>query len=139
MKFISIHPPLAGRDYYGDRVVPFDYEFQSTRPLRGGTVSVTAYYIERGFQSTRPLRGGTVWDHWKEFMGEFQSTRPLRGGTAKVHKNRLQTFAFITIFALSGQCGSCFLGPHWLLSGHDRLYSRCEPMGKQMIASPSHG
>ena len=35
------------------------------------------------FQSTRPLRGGTITNStFRSFVRRFQSTRPLRGGTA---------------------------------------------------------
>ena len=80
-------------------------EFQSTRPLRGATLSAlesftpSRYFnprapcgarpqwqyqrlIEMGFQSTRPLRGATPALQAVMRAGmEFQSTRPLRGAT----------------------------------------------------------
>ena len=39
---ISIHPPRAGRDKYGLKVCGAEIAFQSTRPVRGGTVCAGA-------------------------------------------------------------------------------------------------
>ena len=55
--------------------------FQSTRPLRGGTISAKSNRHMQSFQSTRPLRGGTMRPCLSPFLSLFQSTRPLRGGT----------------------------------------------------------
>ena len=56
--------------------------FQSTRPVRGGTL-LTEYNTLTGlFQSTRPVRGGTyIADRLLTDL-RFQSTRPVRGGTS---------------------------------------------------------
>ena len=35
---ISIHPPLAGRDLAAPKAAQAEKVFQSTRPLRGGTL-----------------------------------------------------------------------------------------------------
>ena len=100
---ISIHPPLAGRDtslfvgfaFCSDFNPPapcgagplirywaqMEMQFQSTRPLRGGTDLFFRCHNVQGFQSTRPLRGGTVPRPAAGSHGQFQSTRPLRGGT----------------------------------------------------------
>ena len=56
--------------------------FQSTRPLRDGTMwagllTITLFI----FQSTRPLRDGTDMDSALRHFCQFQSTRPLRDGT----------------------------------------------------------
>ena len=129
-KKISIHAPLAGRDgreqRHDPQVAHFNprapcgarprcaavgtrsFRFQSTRPLRGATVTITpTRHVRAEFQSTRPLRGATprmlrqrritilhfnprapcgarrprrrfLWQD----QGEFQSTRPLRGATS---------------------------------------------------------
>ncbi len=78
---ISIHPPLAGRDHHfrnehtvvGISIHP---------PLAGRDMAARskgrAVFL---FQSTRPLRGGTLCAQIAEQIGRFQSTRPLRGGT----------------------------------------------------------
>ena len=80
--YISIHPPLAGRDYKGGHALRPLVEFQSTRPLRGGT-NTHVFALGIGiFQSTRPLRGGTT---GAMFMDEFQSISihpPLAGRDA---------------------------------------------------------
>ena len=79
---ISIHAPLAGRDgreqRHDPQVAHFNprapcgarprcaavgtrsFRFQSTRPLRGATVTITpTRHVRAAFQSTRPLRGAT--------------------------------------------------------------------------------
>ena len=81
-KKISIHAPLAGRDgreqRHDPQVAHFNprapcgarprcaavgtrsFRFQSTRPLRGATVTITpTRHVRAAFQSTRPLRGAT--------------------------------------------------------------------------------
>ena len=128
-KKISIHAPLAGRDgreqRHDPQVAHFNprapcgarprcaavgtrsFRFQSTRPLRGATVTITpTRHVRAAFQSTRPLRGATSVGVrvirprnyfnprapcgarrprrrflWQD-QGEFQSTRPLRGATS---------------------------------------------------------
>ena len=57
---ISIHPPRAGRDFNALFAQVCIFQFQSTRPVRGGTTipSVPVMYWAL-FQSTRPVRGGT--------------------------------------------------------------------------------
>ena len=123
---ISIHPPRAGRDFLqpGPGSLPPHFNppapcgaghphlehllehllFQSTRPVRGGTLKITSCMLEAAFQSTRPVRGGTLWGltqktssvHFNPpapcgagrpipsrnpIPSRFQSTRPVRGGT----------------------------------------------------------
>ena len=57
---ISIHPPRAGWDDYlfakDDAADPF----QSTHPVRGGTVFMYLSELTSLFQSTHPVRGGTM-------------------------------------------------------------------------------
>ena len=58
---ISIHPPRAGRDNIYLDHYHHNEQFQSTRPVRGGTwkrPSINDHKIP--FQSTRPVRGGTA-------------------------------------------------------------------------------
>ena len=55
--------------------------FQSTRPVRGGTLLKFRLFIWTLFQSTRPVRGGTIVLDLFAGSGTFQSTRPVRGGT----------------------------------------------------------
>ena len=38
----------------------FVMQFQSTRPVRGGTENAGFTIIDAKFQSTRPVRGGTI-------------------------------------------------------------------------------
>ena len=56
---ISIHAPLAGRDFVRATFSKERVQFQSTRPLRGATESSYQTVTEDLFQSTRPLRGAT--------------------------------------------------------------------------------
>ncbi len=103
---ISIHPPRAGRDWDERRYSAQKAQFQSTRPVRGGTgIGHVLLHGRQRFQSTRPVRGGTF--HRDIARGKssisihppragrdeatsptqpitlvFQSTRPVRGGTS---------------------------------------------------------
>ena len=89
--------------------------FQSTRPVRGGTMEPASIRNATSFQSTRPMRGGTIWAErgalyerisihpphagrdWATTiimaLRIFQSTRPVRGGTPH-HKNCKQQIEF---------------------------------------------
>ena len=78
---ISIHPPLAGRDAALKLRRSMDGTFQSTHPLRGGTLPQSIQTAQATFQSTHPLRGGTPVRDWWDRPDSFQSTHPLRGGT----------------------------------------------------------
>ena len=101
---ISIHPPHAGRDCGPDEPLLSQSKFQSTRPMRGGTVPMSLTLLLWAFQSTRPVRGGTpsaflalnARGHFNppapcgaglqpvpldSHFRQFQSTRPVRGGT----------------------------------------------------------
>ena len=79
---ISIHPPLAGRDLDGHKVVVVVALISIHPPLAGRDVCL-GYISEEGlrFQSTCPLRGGTAGNYTQAKKTGFQSTRPLRGGT----------------------------------------------------------
>ena len=80
-KHISIHPPRAGRDDEEMKALIGTVQFQSTRPVRGGTQRVTCAISAAEFQSTRPVRGGTAQPVTTNSPSLFQSTRPVRGGT----------------------------------------------------------
>ena len=56
---ISIHAPHTGRDAKKLRQEPEKDRFQSTRPIRGATVSAEQTEYNSLFQSTRPIRGAT--------------------------------------------------------------------------------
>ena len=61
-----------------------DFLFQSSRPLRGATISVPSIRLadRAAFQSSRPLRGATQSRIlWCLAQLGFQSSRPLRGAT----------------------------------------------------------
>ena len=84
---ISIHPPRAGRDQVGAFANRENAEFQSTRPVRGGTFGPKAPAKKpKKFQSTRPVRGGTPNMDVVLKPSKFQSTRPVRGGTCMIVK-----------------------------------------------------
>ena len=103
---ISIHPPLAGRDnqfvhhlfrpYYFNPPAPCGtghgwagdnapkWEFQSTRPLRDGTVlSVREQVSYRDFNPPAPCGTGQMRPDRILQVTKFQSTRPLRDGTCR--------------------------------------------------------
>ena len=78
---ISIHPPHAGRDYAGTadcHVIGI-----SIHPPRAGRdfIGFPSYVVLCEFQSTRPVRGGTEKNNFLPMIPTFQSTRPVRGGT----------------------------------------------------------
>ncbi len=73
-KNISIHPPLAGRDSGASYGSPWRGDFNPPAPCGAGPVPLSSY--------TPPLL--------------FQSTRPLRGGTAILHKKTVQNIAYCT-------------------------------------------
>ncbi len=58
---VSIHAPRAGRDVVArDLLGPRLGQFQSTRPVRGATTTMTRVNPTKDeFQSTRPVRGAT--------------------------------------------------------------------------------
>ena len=86
---ISIHPPRAGRDDWGQESKQDVLGFQSTRPVRGGTAGAAQGGAHHTFQSTRPVRGGTLPGLSSLSTSfTFQSTRPVRGGTQTVIKHR---------------------------------------------------
>ena len=85
---ISIHPPRAGRDPLPVALV--DMADISIHPPRAGRdpLGAAAAALSAGFQSTRPVRGGTLPEKPKgKNTGKFQSTRPVRGGT---HSSKAQ-------------------------------------------------
>ena len=101
---ISIHPPREGWDPTSMTASKAALKFQSTHPVRGGTlkycrcgllalisihppregwdsgigISVISSFL---FQSTHPVRGGTGKKYSAELSEVFQSTHPVRGGT----------------------------------------------------------
>ena len=80
--FISIHPPREGWDASWTIVQVLPAPFQSTHPVRGGTVFPSLGYKFTLFQSTHPVRGGTASADSRRSTKKFQSTHPVRGGTA---------------------------------------------------------
>ena len=101
---ISIHAPRAGRDPAIPQVEIKEDTFQSTRPVRGATLSLSVVTAATLFQSTRPVRGATQKCCYRKFSNDisihapragrdpaipqveikedtFQSTRPVRGAT----------------------------------------------------------
>ena len=101
---VSIHAPLAGRDAGNGDAVSLDQVFQSTRPLRGATlsvgsadsspcVSIHAPLAGRDAENGEKIRRHAVSIHAPlagrdlsaspaaSSCKKFQSTRPLRGAT----------------------------------------------------------
>ena len=100
---ISIHAPLAGRDF-PKILLMFPYLlFQSTRPLRGATTcAYTARYVMK-FQSTRPLRGATL----------TNGSSPAQNITISIHaplagrdRNLLSCSAWLQNFNPRAPCGA---------------------------------
>ena len=92
----------------------------------------------RIFQSTRPLRGGTLLACHPMGGIIFQSTRPLRGGTAILHKKTVQNIAYCTKSAFTLAVLSGFLvlmRPFFLPNVHK---FRCEPSEESLLAPRSH-
>ena len=87
--YISIHPPRAGRDLSASDSSKATGEFQSTRPVRGGTLPGLPASLHTPFQSTRPVRGGTINNTPGLYIIRFQSTRPVRGGTIPAIKAKV--------------------------------------------------
>ena len=54
---ISIHPPLAGRDIQLASLLPSEDEFQSTRPLRDGTLPCVRLWVDNSISIHPPLAG----------------------------------------------------------------------------------
>ena len=79
---ISIHAPLAGRDYRSSSRCSSSAVFQSTRPLRGATFSMRSRSSRPSNFNPRAPCGAR-----RRLMASisspvlFQSTRPLRGAT----------------------------------------------------------
>ena len=112
--------------------------FQPPRPLRGGTASLSSMSRILLFQSTRPLRGGTRPRSLIPPPRPFQSTRPLRGGTAILHKKTVQNIAYCTKSAFTLAVLSGFLAlmrPFFLPNVHK---FRCEPSEESLLAPRSH-
>ena len=78
---ISIHAPHAGRDGLIQPWFGVCWIFQSTRPMRGATTTLSTALLPQGFQSTRPMRGATKNAFRRADGKQFQSTRPMRGAT----------------------------------------------------------
>ena len=80
-QFISIHPPLAGRDVlpiYPNRQQTY---FNPPAPRGTGLSGVYDNISTVRFQSTRPSRDGTSPNCVQGPRLQFQSTRPSRDGT----------------------------------------------------------
>ena len=81
---ISIHAPLAGRDYRIHAFLSSIYNFNPRAPCGARPLPTGHPIFNTRFQSTRPLRGATA---ARRALGtvrkKFQSTRPLRGATRR--------------------------------------------------------
>ena len=76
---ISIHAPHAGRDVILNPIPQEVALFQSTRPMRGATISLTlrrsaALY----FNPRAPCGRDGLYGYSRYLLPEFQSTRPVR-------------------------------------------------------------
>ena len=78
---ISIHPPHAGRDNDPRGRATERRDFNPPAPCGAGLADYLDMTNHVQFQSTRPMRGGTTGKPSRGATGAFQSTRPVRGGT----------------------------------------------------------
>ena len=81
--FFSIHSPLAGRDMFPVIASTMLCNFQSTRPLRGETISLADCTMTEAIFNPLAPCGARPMRNCGRFAGStgFQSTRPLRGET----------------------------------------------------------
>ena len=80
---ISIHPPHAGRDNDPRGRATERRDFNPPAPCGAGLADYLDMTNHVQFQSTRPMRGGTTGKPSRGATGAFQSTRPVRGGTRR--------------------------------------------------------
>ena len=86
---ISIHPPRAGRDFGAYTPVTDAADFNPPAPCGAGQLCRSLPCHTGEFQSTRPVRGGTFHMGYNVFCDlVFQSTRPVRGGTSQRLEHR---------------------------------------------------
>ncbi len=101
---------------------------------RGGGGEVTAGLL---FQSTRPMRGGTLANARPRFFVKFQSTRPMRGGT-RWHQRRHRRSRD---FNPPAPCGA---GPSsWAMNSASKYFNPPAPCGagqrRRNLSRKSHG
>ncbi len=91
---ISIHPPRAGRDVLRHLTPPSLYDFNPPSPCGEGQAFCATKVFQLAFQSTLPVRGGTLRPLLDRSVDVgFQSTLPVRGGTSSVcHPSRTKLF-----------------------------------------------
>ena len=77
--WISIHPPLAGRDPDDVQGQPLFADFNPPAPCGAGPLIRYWAQMEMQFQSTRPLRGGTILRGAAEDARKISIHPPLAG------------------------------------------------------------
>ena len=84
-KIISIHAPHTGRDWLMVPGILYTWEFQSTRPIRGATGSVSYHHPAAGPISIHAPHTGrdSISVCCSASSSVFQSTRPIRGATVQ--------------------------------------------------------
>ena len=83
---ISIHPPRAGRDTPNGPVLLDHQDFNPPSPCGEGRTFHAPARVLCQFQSTLPVRGGTISFLLLISLPLFQSTLPVRGGTSSGKK-----------------------------------------------------
>ena len=136
---ISIHAPLAGRDFVLPTHRRSCHAFQSTRPSRGATDGCCGVFENIAqFQSTRPSRGATPTTWRRPFWTRYFNPRAPRGARqqmctkityifALTHKRNTFSCQTPSVRALSKK-----------LSGRFSHKIRCEPPCKTMCAAAPH-
>ena len=79
---ISIHAPHTGRDTGQKRRLPVVSYFNPRAPYGARPTPRPCGSSPPRFQSTRPIRGATISGGQILYVLQFQSTRPIRGATA---------------------------------------------------------
>ena len=80
---VSIHAPHAGRDHVKETSKVSAIGFNPRAPCGARLIAVWGHGAVEGFQSTRPMRGATLSNASSSSLLMFQSTRPMRGATIR--------------------------------------------------------
>ena len=120
---ISIHAPRAGRDMRDDSAYSIRRHISIHAPRAGRDVIILRIRIEQSaFQSTRPVRGATISEDTAAHGVEFQSTRPVRGATPPRYYDKL--YDVISIHApRAGRDLVRYYGPDY-----DNLFQSTRPV-----------
>ena len=138
-RVISIHPPRAGRDGTVFNGFRFIDQFQSTRPVRGGTARRRSLiFTPVDFNPPAPCGAGQIIDLSLIAVLVFQSTRPVRGGTATIHKFHSVIYCKIHNFSIAPNTLYAFHIIKWSFHLYDASFLRCEHFEVFLFTTTSH-